>query len=68
MINSFGDANSSKMSWLKRADAALLRKYKITFQMGGFTESQIGDFYSPRQTSTEFVEWFAVKYDLYEFT
>ncbi len=54
-------------SWKKRVDYILKRRYNLTIELAGLSDRQIADYYQPDFTPSDFVEWFAEKYDLYDF-
>lgn len=54
-------------NWRKRVNSLLKKNYSLTIELSGFSEEQIEDYYRPDLPPEEFVEWFAEKYDLYDF-
>jgi hypothetical protein len=54
-------------NWAAEAEHLLLQRYKINFELAGFSTADIQHFYSPKQTPAEFVEWLAQKHQLFEF-
>lgn len=51
-------------TWFRRADQALLRTYGIDFDDAGLGEEDLRRHYAAWPDPKEFVEWFALKYDL----
>ena len=59
--------SNSFMPWREEANRLLLSKYFIDFGMAGIENEYLLVHYQMNQTPADFVEWFAVKYDLYDF-
>jgi hypothetical protein len=55
------------MPWREEIDRLLLREYFIDLGMAGITDEYLLDHFEMNQTPADFVEWFATKYDLYDF-
>ena len=54
-------------NWKRRVNSLLKKKYSLDIELSGFSEEQIEGYYRPDLPPAEFVEWFAEKYDLYDF-
>lgn len=57
----------SFMPWREEINRLLLRDYFIDIDMAGISDEYLVDHYEINQMPADFVEWFAVKYDLYDF-
>lgn len=50
--------------WKQRVEQELICNYGINFVDIGFEETQLANYFQTWPKSTEFVEWFALKFDL----
>lgn len=53
--------------WREEANRLLLRDWFVDLEMAGIEDQFLLDHYAMDQLPLEFVEWFAAKYDLYDF-
>ena len=54
----------SQEAWGDRVNAILREHYAITLEDAGFSEDDIRDYFRREPEPTEFVRWYATKYDL----
>ena len=57
----------SFMPWRAEVNQLLLRNYFVDLNMAGIDDGYLLVHYEMSQMPADFVEWFAVKYDLYDF-
>lgn len=55
------------MPWREEVNRLLLRDYFIDLDMAGIEDKYLFVHYEMNQMPVDFVEWFAAKYDLYDF-
>ena len=55
------------MPWREEINRLLLRDYFIDLDIAGIEDKYLRVHYEMNQLPTEFVEWFADKYDLHDF-
>lgn len=53
--------------WLAEVDRIMKRDWYIDTDDAGLDDEQVVRYWKYGDTPTEFVEWFAEKYDLYDF-
>ena len=53
--------------WREEVNRLLMHKYFIDLDMAGIADEYLLDHYEMNQMPADFVEWFAVKYDLHDF-
>ena len=58
---------SSFVPWREEINRLLYRYYFIDLGMAGITDEYLIDHYEMNQMPSDFVEWFAAKYDLHDF-
>lgn len=59
--------SNSFMPWREEINRLLLREYFIDLDMAGIDDEYLLVHYGMNQVPADFVEWFAIKYDLYDF-
>ena len=55
------------MPWREEVNRLLLRDYYIDLCMAGIEDEYLLVHYDMNQVPADFVEWFAIKYDLHDF-
>ena len=58
---------NSFMPWREEINLLLLRDYYIDLGMAGIDDEYLIVHYDMNQVPPDFVEWFAIKYDLHDF-
>ena len=60
----FYDPVDAFEKWRQQANRELKTRYSIDFCDAGLTEKDLRSYFESFEAPEEFVEWFAIKYDL----
>jgi|GEM_PF-5471810 len=58
---------NSFLPWREEVNRLLLRDYFVDLGMAGIDDEYLRVHYDINQMPADFIEWFATKYDLYDF-
>jgi hypothetical protein len=66
-MNSVNGLYPNFAPWREEADRLLFRDWFVNLQMAGIDDQLLQVHYGMDQSPSEFVDWFAAKYDLHDF-